>query len=262
MSGVCDNSSPARLGKVPNVSAVPNSTTAASAISSRILVVEDNPTTSRTLKLFLDAEGYRVRCALNGSEAAAALAEATFDLILLDLMLPDIDGLSLCRTLRQNSNVPIVMLTARTAQDEIVEGLEAGADDYISKPFGSKELLARIRRCLRAAPTHVGLASSQLRCGELSVDLETREVNLAGQHVRLTRSEFDLLVVLMRRPGRVFTRDQLITLALGAEYEGADRTIDTHVWSLRKKLGEPRSRPGYILSEAGVGYRLRDPDAT
>ncbi len=237
-----------------------HTTTTATGNAKRILVVEDNPTTSRTLKLFLDAEGYQVRCALSGREAAAALAAETFDLVMLDLMLPDIDGLSLCRTLRQNSAVPIVMLTARTTQDEIVEGLEAGADDYIGKPFGSKELLARIRRCLRAVPAHVGFTSPQLRCGELCVDLGTREVTLADQQIRLTRSEFDLLVALMRRPGRVFTRDQLITLALGADYEGADRTIDTHIWGLRKKLGEPRGQPRYILSEAGVGYRLRDPD--
>lgn len=226
-----------------------------------ILVVEDNPTTSRTLKLFLVDAGYLVSCALNGREALSALATDTFDLILLDLMLPDVDGLNLCRTVRRTSGVPIVMLTARTTQDEIVAGLEAGADDYIGKPFGSRELLARIRRCLRAAPATISSDGGRLRSNELSVELATRSVELAGQPIRLTRSEFDLLVVLLRRPGRVFTRGQLIELALGADYDGADRTIDTHIWSLRKKLGEPRGQPRYILSEPGIGYRLRDPHA-
>lgn len=228
----------------------------------RILVVEDNATTSRTLKLFLDAEGYIVHCALTGGAAMAALATTSFDLVLLDLMLPDIDGLSLCRQLRQGSSVPIVMLTARSSQDEIVEGLEAGADDYLSKPFGSKELLARIRRCLRRAAMLTDAAVEELVIGDLRVDIEARSVELGGAPVRLTPSEFGLLVVLMRRPGRVYTRDQLIALALGRDYEGADRTIDTHVWSLRKKLGEPRGDPRYVLSEPGVGYRMRDCDAT
>ncbi len=233
----------------------------AGADAKRILVVEDNPTTSRTLKLFLDAEGYAVHCALSGGEAETALAAGRFDLVLLDLMLPDIDGLSLCRKLRQSSMVPIVMLTARSAQDEIVEGLEAGADDYMGKPFGSREMLARIRRCLRNGSPSQAMRVRQLHVGELCVDTETRSVDLAGARIRLTPSEFDLLVVLMQRPGRVFTRDQLIRLALGVDYEGADRTVDTHIWSLRKKLGEPRGEPRYLLSEPGIGYRLRDPDA-
>lgn len=231
------------------------------ADAKRILVVEDNPTTSRTLNLFLDAAGYRVQCALSGNDAAAAIADGPFDLVLLDLMLPDMDGLTLCRNLRRSSTVPIVMLTARTTQDEIVEGLEAGADDYIGKPFGSKELLARIRRCLRSVATPAGHDNEQLQSGELWVDLATRKVRMGDCDIRLTPSEFDLLVVLLRRPGRVFTRDQLIEHAFGSNYEGIDRTIDTHVWSLRRKLGEPRGQPQYILSEPGIGYRLRDPHA-
>lgn len=230
-------------------------------MSARILLIEDNPTTSRTLVLFLDAAGYQTTCAFDGREGEARFSEGGHDLVVLDLMLPDIDGLGVCRMIRQTSNIPIVMLSARSTEEEIVQGLECGADDYVCKPFGSKELLARIRRCLDRARLP---ADSQAchRVGELELNEESRAVLKAGVPLKLTRSEFEILRTLMRAPGRVFTRDQLIAQALGADFDGFDRTIDTHVWSLRRKIGEQRGSPRYIQSELGVGYRMSDGHAT
>lgn len=214
------------------------------------------------MRLFLESQGYAVTWARDGREGEEAFRRGPFDLVVLDLMLPDRDGLAVCRAIRAEASTPIVMLTARTAEDEVVAGLEAGADDYVGKPFGSKELLARIRRCLErasapAAATGDG-TSSALRVGALELDPERREVRLAGETVKLTRTEFELLQRLMRSPGRVFTRAQLLEHAAGADSTALDRTIDTHVWSLRRKLGEPRGQPRIVLSEPGVGYRLND----
>lgn len=220
--------------------------------SKRILVVEDNNTTARTLQIFLESEGFSVDCVENGRRGLEQFREANYDLIVLDLLLPDLDGLSVCRSIRESAETPIVMLTAKTAEDEIVEGLEAGADDYVCKPFGSRELLARIRRCLRSAVA----SSNRLQVGSIELDVDERSVWIKGDIVKLTKSEFDILLLLMKNPGRVFTRDQIIERALGTDYDGFDRTIDTHVWSLRKKLNEPRGAPRYIRSELGVGYRM------
>ena len=228
--------------------------------SPEILVVEDNQVTSKTLTVFLKAEQYGVKPAFNGRDGLRFFREGDFDLVLLDLMLPDIDGLAVCEAIREESLVPIVILTAKTQEDEIVKGLECGADDYVCKPFGSKELLARIRRCLRQVGRHAD-AQQIFRLGEIEIDTDQRTVTVAGNAVKLTKSEFEILAVMIRQPGRVFTRDQLIDHALGANFEGFDRTIDTHVWSLRKKIGEPRGNPKYILSELGIGYRMSDQHA-
>ena len=225
-----------------------------------ILLVEDNVVTSRTLVLFLTAEKYNVQCAFNGRDGIDFFRQADFDLVLLDLMLPDVDGLRVCKTIRAESNVPVIMLTARTTEDDIVEGLESGADDYVCKPFGSRELLARVRCCLRRPDQQTIEEQSVFRVGDIEVGLEHRTVMLGGNVVKLTKSEFDILAVLIRQPGRVFTRHQLIDQALGPDFDGFDRTIDTHVWSLRKKLGEPQGKPRYIVSETGVGYRMSNQD--
>ena len=226
----------------------------------RILVIEDNVTTADTLSLFLRGAGHQVEQTGNGRDGLVRAASGDFDLVLLDLMLPDLDGLSICRALRDHETpgIPIVMLTARSADEDVVAGLESGADDYVTKPFSSKVLLARIRRCLERA-TGGDADDPCLRVGELELDPLTRRVRLRGQDVHLTKSELAILEVLMGQPGRVFTRDQLIDQALGRDFEGTDRTIDTHVWSLRRKLDEPRGEPRYLLSEPGVGYRLDDP---
>lgn len=225
---------------------------------SRILIVEDNATTARTLRIFLQSEGYSVAWAESGGEGLRQFDASHPSLVVLDLMMPDLDGLSVCKQIRTRSTVPIVMLTAKTSEDEIVEGLEAGADDYICKPFGSKELLARIRRCLRSHALPSEEPSEVVEVGEISIDLRKRAASVNRRPVKLTKSEFDLLALLMRNPGRVFTRDQMIERALGPDFDGFDRTIDTHIWSLRKKIGEPKGAPRYIQSELGVGYRLRD----
>ncbi len=227
---------------------------------STILVVEDNLTTSKTLGIFLAAENYDVEFAFNGHDGIQRYLANRHDLILLDLMLPDVDGLQVCQSVRSHSDVPIVILTAKSTEDEIVEGLENGADDYVCKPFGAKELLARIRRCLRQKSGTPG-KNQPIRVGEIELELERRLVKFMNEPIKLTKSEFEILSMLMRNPGRVFTRDQLIQTALGPSFDGYDRTIDTHIWSLRKKLGEPRGNPKYILSEPGIGYRLSDQHA-
>jgi two-component system response regulator RegX3 len=228
--------------------------------STRLLVVEDNVTTARTLRLFLEPQGYDVVSAQNGAAALQLIGGRAFDLVLLDLMLPDVDGISVCRTIRRTSAIPIVMLTARIAADDVVEGLEAGADDYVCKPFESKVLLARIRRCLRRA-SDADPAASVIRHGGIELDTETRAVHLDGRPVRLTRTEFDILHQLMLRPGRVLTRARLIERAIGPDFDGFDRTVDTHIWSLRKKLGDRREGgQRLIVSEPGIGYRLSTPD--
>lgn len=226
----------------------------------RVLIVEDNPTTAGTLEVFLEAEGFDVTCSANGRDATARLREESFDLILLDLMLPDVDGLSVCRSVRAESSVPIVMLTARTSDDDVVEGLEAGADDYVCKPFASRVLLARVRRCL-ARTRHARPEGGTLRHAGVEVHPETRAVSVDGRPVHLTPTEFDLLSRFLRSPGRVFTRSQLIEATRGDASDAFDRVVDTHIWSLRRKLGEPRGRPTRILSEPGVGYRWSDDDA-
>lgn len=224
-----------------------------------ILLVEDNLTTSRTLLLFLDNQGYRTVCAYSGREAIDRFANGMFSLVILDLMLPDIDGLQVCKHVRSTSEVPIIILSAKSTEAEIVVGLEAGADDYVCKPFGSRELLARIRRCLRRVA--VSPQAHRWEYRGLIVDELTRTVSVNGKTIKLTRTEFAILHVLIQKPGRVFTRDQLIARVFGIEFTGSPRTIDTHVWSLRKKIGEPPGAPAYILSEQGVGYRMSDADA-
>ncbi|WP_430404317.1 response regulator transcription factor [Hyphomonas sp.] len=222
-----------------------------------ILVIEDNSTTARTLALFLEAEKYDVHWSGSGALGLAYLEDFGADLVLLDLMLPDLDGISVCKKIRAKSQTPIVMLTAKTTEDEIVTGLEAGADDYVCKPFGSKELLARIRRCLRSN-NPLPQQTDQLALGEIAIDADTRQVTVGGKGIKLTKSEFEILFLLMKHVGRVFTRDQIIDRAFGPDFDGFDRTVDTHIWSLRKKIGEPRGAPRYIHSELGVGYRFQD----
>lgn len=228
------------------------------AAPAHLLVVEDNETTSRTLRLFLEAQGYSVTCTASGSAALALLDAQPFDLVLLDLMLPDVDGISVCRTLRRTSAVPVVMLTARVGEDDVVAGLDAGADDYVCKPFGSRVLLARIHASLRRAPTAAASSPIRRHAG-VEIDRDARSVRIDGDIVRLTRTEFAILHQLMRQPGRVCTRAHLIREAMSPDFEGADRTVDTHIWSLRKKLGE-RGAHNLIVAEPGIGYRLNTGD--
>lgn len=229
----------------------------------RILVIEDNVTTSRSLVLFLRTAGYDIECAFTGSDGLERASSNRFSLILLDLMLPDISGFDICKSVRKTSQVPIVMLTARSADEDVVKGLELGADDYVCKPFSAAVLMARIGRCLqrRSASGGWNNLEQKIAVRDLVLEVDRCMLLVRKEQIRLTRSECAILGTLMEQPGRIFTRDQLIQHALGQEFEGNDRTIDTHIWSLRKKLGEPKGRPNYILSETGIGYRFNETDS-
>jgi DNA-binding response OmpR family regulator len=227
----------------------------------RVLVVDDDVKTVELVKLYLNRDGYRVLTACDGVEALRLAREGHPDLIVLDLMLPGIDGLEVCRTLRDESDVPIIMLTARTTDQDKLTGLGLGADDYVSKPFSPKELAARVRAVLRRLPGERG--PDRITHGELAVDFIRHEAYLAGRSLDLTAVEFKLLGVLAKEPGRVFNRAQLIEKALGCDFDGFDRTIDVHVLNLRRKLESDPRHPRYIKTVYGAGYKLSEvPDDT
>jgi len=220
----------------------------------KVLVVDDDVKTVELVKLYLDRDGYQVLTAYNGVEALRLAREGHPDLVVLDLMLPDIDGLEVCRTLRRESDVPIIMLTARTTDQDKLVGLDLGGDDYVTKPFSPKELMARVRAVLRRLPGERG--PDQIKSGELDMNFKTHEAWLAGRSLNLTTVEFKLLGILAKEPGRVFSRTSLIEEALGYDFEGFDRTIDVHVLNLRRKLEADPSHPRYIKTVYGVGYKF------
>ena len=220
----------------------------------RVLVVDDDAKTVELVKLYLNRDGYKVLTAYNGVEALRLARESHPDLIVLDLMLPGIDGFEVCRTLRDESDVPIIMLTARTTDQDKLTGLGLGADDYVTKPFSPKELAARIRAVLRRLPGERGPA--EIKRGELTVNFFKHEASLAGRALNLTTVEFKLLGVLVKEPGRVFSREQLIEKALGYDFEGFDRTIDVHILNLRRKLEPDPIHPRYIKTVYGAGYKF------
>ena len=220
----------------------------------KVLVVDDDVKTVELVRLYLDRDGYQVLIAYNGVEALRLAHENYPDLIVLDLMLPDIDGLEVCRTLRRESDVPIIMLTARTTDQDKLTGLDIGADDYMTKPFSPKELVARVRAVLRRLPGERG--PEEVRSGELSMNFTTHEAWFAGRSLNLTSIEFKLLGVLAKEPGRVFSRANLIEEALGYDFEGFDRTIDVHILNLRRKLELDPTHPKYIKTIYGVGYKF------
>jgi len=220
----------------------------------KVLVVDDDVKTVELVRLYLDRDGYQVLTAYDGIEALRLARESYPDLIVLDLMLPDIDGLEVCRTLRHESDVPIIMLTARTTDQDKLTGLDLGADDYVTKPFSPKELAARVRAVLRRLPGERG--PEEIKSGELSIDFTKHEAWLAGRPLNLTSVEFKLLGVLAKEPSRVFSRASLIEEALGYDFEGFDRTIDVHILNLRRKLEPDPSHPRYIKTVYGVGYKF------
>lgn len=222
----------------------------------RVLVVDDDVKTVELVKLYLNRDGYRVLTAYDGTEALRLAREGHPDLIVLDLMLPGIDGLEICRTLRGESDVPIIMLTARTTEGDRLTGLDLGADDYVPKPFSPKELAARVRAVLRRLPGERG--PDEIKYGELTVNFLRHEASLAGRPLNLTTVEFKLLGVLAKEPGRVFSRAQLIEEALGYAFEGFDRTIDVHILNLRRKLEPDPSHPKYLKTVYGAGYKLSE----
>ncbi|MBA7640435.1 Alkaline phosphatase synthesis transcriptional regulatory protein PhoP [subsurface metagenome] len=222
--------------------------------SKRVLVVDDDVKTVELVKLYLNRDGYRVLTAYDGLEALRLAREAHPDLIVLDLMLPGMDGLAVCRTLRDESDVPIIMLTARTTDQDKLTGLSLGADDYVTKPFSPRELAARVRAVLRRLPGERG--PSEIKHGELTVNFHKHEASLGGKSLNLTPVEFRLLGVMIKEPGRVFSREQLIENALGYDFEGFNRTIDVHILNLRRKLEPDPDHPGYIKTVYGAGYKF------
>ena len=226
--------------------------------TSKILVVDDDAKTVSLVKLYLENDGRRVLCAYDGVQALRLAREERPQLVVLDLMLPGLDGLQVCRTLRSESDVPVVMLTAKTTEGDKLTGLELGADDYVTKPFSPRELTARIKAVLRRTPSEsLERGPAQVTHGDLKVDFGQRSVMVAGQRVGLTPTEFRLLGALVRATGQVLSREQLIEKVLGPEFEGVDRNIDVHILNLRRKLGDDRTRRGYIRTVQGAGYRFQ-----
>jgi len=224
--------------------------------SKRVLVVDDDAKTVELVKLYLNRDGYRVLTAYDGVEALRLAREGHPDLIVLDLMLPGTDGLAVCQAIRAESDVPIIMLTAKTTEQDRLTGLASGADDYVTKPFSPRELAARVRVVLRRLPGE--RSPVEIKHGELSLNLLKHEASLAGRRLNLTVVEFKLLGVLAKEPGRVFSRAQLIEKALGYDFEGFDRTIDVHILNLRRKLEPDPKRPIYIKTVYGAGYKFSE----
>ncbi len=220
----------------------------------KVLIVDDDIKTVELVKLYLTRDGYQVLTAYDGIEALRLARESRPDLVVLDLMLPDIDGLEVCRILRHESDVPIIMLTARSTDQDKLTGLGLGADDYVTKPFSPKELAARVQAVLRRLPRERG--PEEIKIGELSMNFTKHEAWFAGKLLDLTSVEFKLLGVLAREPGRVCSRTSLIEEALGYDFEGFDRTIDVHILNLRRKLELDPSHPRYIKTVYGVGYKF------
>jgi two-component system, OmpR family, alkaline phosphatase synthesis response regulator PhoP len=224
----------------------------------KVLVVDDDVKTVELVKLYLSRDGYRVVTAYDGIEALRLARQSHPDLIVLDLMLPGMDGLEITRTLRSESDVPIIMLTAKTTEQDRLTGLSLGADDYVIKPFSPKELAARVRAVLRRFPDEPQQGTEEINYGDLTVNFVKREASLAGNPLLLTMIEFKLLGVLIKEPGRVFSRAQLIEKALGYDFDGFDRTIDVHILNLRRKLEPDPKKPKYIKTLYGAGYKLSE----
>ena len=221
-----------------------------------ILVVDDEPTLVATLKYNLERESFRVLEAADGEAALEAARAGRPDLIVLDLMLPGLSGLEVCRILRKETRVPIIMLTAKDAEVDKVVGLETGADDYVTKPFGMPELMARVRAMLRRAEPGADDASDVLESGDLRVDLTRREVQRGGSPLRLKPKELDLLICFMRRRGRAFSREELLNQVWGYEFADDTRTVDVHVRWLRQKIEPDPAHPSRLITVRGVGYRF------
>ena len=231
-----------------------------SDLTQRILLVEDEAAIREAVAGYLEREDYVVVQAADGQEALDQFKQHCFNLIVLDLMLPNVSGERVCRVVRETSDVPIIMLTAKGEIEDRIVGLELGADDYLVKPFSPRELVARVRALLRRAHTESEAAPDLRTYGDLSIDLSGHKVSVAGQEVELTASEFKLLVTLSRRPGRVFSRMELVEEVLGYDFVGYDRTIDSHMKNLRAKIGDDPRNPKWLHTIHGVGYRFDNPD--
>jgi two-component system, OmpR family, response regulator RegX3 len=224
---------------------------------SRVLVVEDEDSFSDALSFMLRKEGFEVSVAATGTQALTEFDRTGADIVLLDLMLPEMSGTEVCRQLRAKTNVPIIMVTARDAEIDKVVGLEIGADDYVTKPYSPRELVARIRAVLRRnANEAVEIATPTLSAGPVRMDVERHVVSVSGEAVPLPLKEFELLELLLRNAGRVLTRGQLIDRVWGADYVGDTKTLDVHVKRLRSKIEPEPSAPRYLITVRGLGYKF------
>jgi DNA-binding response OmpR family regulator len=229
-------------------------------MAKKILVVDDEAKIVKVLKAYLEQSGFQVVTAADGKVALTTFIKEKPDFMILDLNLPSMDGLDVCRAVRRQSNIPILMLTARVEETDKLIGLELGADDYVVKPFSPREVVARVRTIFRRADGELA-QPEVIRVGDLQIDIDQHSVMISERNVELTPTEFDILVVLARQPKRVFTRMQIMELAQSNAFEGYERTIDTHIKNIRLKL-EPKSKnPTYIHTVFGVGYKIEmNPD--
>jgi len=224
-------------------------------VSKKILVVDDEPQIVKALKAYLENASYKVVTAADGKSALTAFSREKPDFVILDLNLPGMDGLDVCKAIRRDSNVPILMLTARVEETDKLLGLELGADDYVLKPFSPREVVARVRTIFRRVGSEQP-KSEIIEIGDLLINLDEHTVSAAGLPVELTPTEFDILVALARHPRRVFSRLQIMEQAQGSAFEGYERTIDAHVKNIRLKLEADPKNPVYIQTVHGVGYKL------
>jgi DNA-binding response OmpR family regulator len=219
-----------------------------------VLVVDDEAKILELIRSYLGINGYTPLCAQNGREGLKLFEQNPVSLVLLDLMLPDVPGEEVCRKIREISQAPIIMLTAKVEEEDIIRGLKMGADDYITKPFSPRQLMARVEAALRRSGG--GKTGTILSYAGLTIDTENRAVSLNGEALGLTRDEYNILTLLMSRQPKIFTRDEILESIKGGEYDGFDRSIDTHIKKLRAKLGDDPRAPGYITTVYGMGYRF------
>jgi DNA-binding response OmpR family regulator len=224
--------------------------------SQRVLLVEDERAIRDAVTAYLEREGYWVTPVADGAEALEQADRKAFDLVVLDLNLPKVSGEEVCRRIRDVSDVPIIMLTAKGAEEERIRGFEIGADDYLVKPFSPRELTARVRALIRRAHAESDPQRDRMDFGDLVIDLRAHRVHLGGVEVELTASEYKLLVTLARYPGRVYPRMELVEKVLGYDFEGYERAIDSHIKNLRAKLDDDPREPRFIQTVTGVGYRF------
>ncbi len=230
-------------------------------MSRSVLVVDDDRKTAELLRLYLERDRYRVSVAYDGRRALELARSQRPDLVVLDLMLPEIDGVDVCRTLQAESQVPIIMLTARSTEEDRLLGLELGADDYMTKPFSPRELVARVRAVLRRTREEADLPA-ELRAGRVTLNRTRHEARLDGQALHLTPKEFRLLEALMSKPGRAFSRLDLLERVFGLDYAGLERTVDVHMMNLRRKIEADPAHPACLQTVYGVGYKfVEKPDA-
>ena len=225
-------------------------------MASTVLIVEDDPDTAKLVSLYLQRDGHKVLCARDGIEGLRLAREARPDLVVLDLMLPKLNGIGVCRTLRQESTVPIVIVTARVEEEDRLKGLDLGADDYVTKPFSPRELAARIRAVLRrTAKVDPEPGPAEVAHSGVTVDLHRRTVCVDDRKAVLTPTEFGILVMLIKEPERTFSREQIIDRVFGFDFQGFDRTVDAHIANIRRKI-RPLDGPDHIQTVYGVGYRF------